>query len=149
MDLKQSLKKVEEHLRPLYRKHWHTIQKSSKRGIIKDVHHYPLLSGKDQEIATKLNNTLLEYTGKIKINVAFGFVLRKGFGVKDELRFFHPSNNTMLFPTPRVIANAADRQKLEKDIEQSDGFTYAQSQRPSTEWTVESLMCVRFDVFKM
>ena len=149
MDLKESLKKVQDHLRPLYRKHWHTIQKSFKRGVIKDVHHYPLFSGNDQEITTKLNETLGKYSGNIKINVAFGFALRKGFGYKDELRFFHPSNNTMLFKTPRLIENVDDRKKLEEDIEQVDGFAYAQSQRPSTEWTVEALMCVRFDVFKL
>ena len=39
--------------------------------------------------------------------------------------------------------------KLKKDVEREDGFAYAQLQRPSTKWTVEALMCVRFDVFKL
>ena len=41
------------------------------------------------------------------------------------------------------------QQNLEKDIEQTDGFAYAHAQRPTTEWTVEALMCIRFDVFKL
>ena len=55
----------------------------------------------------------------------------------------------MLFDTPRIIANTNDQRKLENDMEHDDGFEYARLQRPSTSWTVEALMCVRFDIFKL
>ena len=141
------LEQIPIELRQLYKRHWNTIKKSFKRGVIKDVHHYPLLEGSNEEILAKLTEALANYTGNVKINVAFGFALRKrGTG---ELRFFHPSNNTMLFDTPRIIANTNDQRKLENDMEQDDGFEYARLQRPSTSWTVEPLMCVRFDIFKL
>ena len=141
------LEQIPIELRQLYKRHWNTIKKNFKLGVIKDVHHYPLLEGSNEEILTKLTETLANYTGKVKLNIAFGFALRKrGTG---ELRFFHPSNNTMLFNTPRIIANANDQRNLENDIEQEDGIQYARLQRPSTAWTVETLMCVRFDVFKL
>ena len=141
------LEQIPIELRQLYKRHWNTIKKNFKLGVIKDVHHYPLLEGSNEEILTKLTETLANYTGKVKLNIAFGFALRKrGTG---ELRFFHPSNNTMLFNTPRIITNANDQRNLENDIEQEDGIQYARLQRPSTAWTVETLMCVRFDVFKL
>ena len=149
MDLNQSLEEVEERLRPIYRKHWHTIRKSIKRGLIKDMYHYPLLYGTDEEIIEKLNDVLQHYSRSIKINVAFGFVLRKGIEYDGELRFFHPSNNTMLFDLPRLIATDTDKKNLLNDIEQTDGFNYARAHRPSTKWVVDGLICVRFDVFKL
>ena len=141
------LEQIPAELRQLYKRHWNTIKKSFKRGVIKDVHHYPLLKGSNDEILANLTETLANYTGNVKINVAFGFALQnKG---TDEVRFFHPSNNTMLFDTPRFEASANDQRRLENDIEQEDGFEYARLQRPSTVWSVKTLMCVRFDIFKL
>ena len=42
-----------------------------------------------------------------------------------------------------------DYQTLVDDVEQEDAFEYARLQRPSTDWTVERIICVRFDVFKL
>ena len=114
---------------------------------MKDVYHYPLFSSGDVEIKSRLHVTLLNYSGKIKINVAFGFILRNI--ITDELRFFHPSNNGLLFDTPRPLINAADYRNLEDDIEKQDAFEYARLQRPSTSWKVEKIICVRFDIFKL
>ncbi len=141
------LNQVPPELKDIYRRHWKTIQHSHRVGIIKDVHHYPLVTANNAEIKAKLTETLAHYTRKIKINMAFGFILRKRG--TDQLRFFHPSNNTTLFELPKLIVNADDMKRLEKDIEREDGMEYARLQKPSTEWTVEALICVRFDVFKM
>ena len=84
---------------------------------------------------------------KIKVYVAFGFNLNDR--VSGSLKFFHPSNNTMLFESPRLIANPNDIQNLVDDIEHQDAVEYARSLRPTTKWTVERIVCVRFDVFRL
>ena len=147
MDLQQFIAKAQDHLKPLYKKHWHTIKYSFKRGIIRDTYHFPLLAGTDREITTKLNTVLTNYKDPIKMNCAFGFALRER--VTDELRFYHPSNNNMMFETARLIRNPEDKKKLNEEIEQIDGLEYARAHRPSTKWVVDGLMCIRFDVFKL
>ena len=141
------LQQVPDEYKELYSRHWNTIKQSVKSGRIKDVYHYPLFLNSNVEIKNLLHETLVKYRSKVKINVAFGFVLRNR--MTDVLRFFHPSNNTMLFDTPRLLANVADQRKLEEDIEREDAVEYARQQRPSTKWTVEIIVCVRFDIFKL
>ena len=141
------IQQVPDQYKEIYQRNWNTIKQSVKKGILKDVYHYPLFSSGDVEIKSRLHVTLMNYSGKIKINVAFGFILRNR--ITDELRFFHPSNNTLLFDTPRLLINAADYRNLEDDIEKQDAFEYARLQRPSTSWKVEKIICVRFDIFKL
>ena len=81
-----------------------------------------------------------------EINVAFGFILKDR--TTDELKFFHPSNNTMLFTLPRLLETPSDYRQFVEDIEQQDAFEYARLHRPSTKWTVERIVCVRFDIYR-
>ena len=71
------------------------------------------------------------------MNCAFEFALRER--VTDELRFYHPSNNNMMFETARLIRNPEDKKKLNEEIEQIDGLEYARAHRPSTKWVVDGL----------
>ena len=141
------IRQVPEEYRQIYKRNWNTIKLSIKKGALKDVYHYPLVSINNSEIVTKLQETLANYTSKIKINIAFGFILKKRD--TDELKFFHPSNNTMLFDTPKLLQNANDFRKLVEDIEHQDAFEYARVQRPSTQWVVEKIICIRFDIFRL
>ena len=141
-----TLQQIPEEYKQLYKRNWNTIKPSIRQGVIKDVYHYPLFSNSNDEIKSRLQDTVLKYTSKIKINTAFGFILRNRR--TDELRFFHPSNNTMLFETPKLLVNTNDRLKLEDDIERQDAFEYARLQRPSTSWIVEKIICIRFDIFR-
>ena len=141
------IQQVSDEYRGIYQRNWKTIKQSVKKGALKDVYHYPLVSGNNVEIQSQLNKTLVNYSSKIKINVAFGFILRNG--ITDELRFFHPSNNTMFFDIPRLLVNAADHRKLMNDIEHQDVFEYVRLQRPSTSWIVEKIICIRFDIFRL
>ncbi len=101
----------------------------------------------NQEIIDKLQLAMVNYNEKVKMNIAFGFILKHRTTV--ELKFFHPSNNTMLFEVPRVLGSPNDYHKLIDDIEHQDAVEYARSQRPSTKWTVERIICVRFDTFRL
>ena len=101
----------------------------------------------DSEIKCKAERVISNYNRKIKINVAFGFILKNRS--TDELKFFHPSNNTMLFLTPKLLENASDYEQFRTDIEKEDAFQYARTNRPSTNWKVARIICVRFDVYKM
>ena len=141
------LTRIPEIYRSIYIKNWTTIQPRLKSGIIKDVYHYPLTYSTNNEIVSKLKETLSNYTETIKINLAFGFILRNR--TTDELKFFHPSNNTMLFETPKLIQNSDDRRNIEKEIEGDDIISYVRQQRPSTSWILERVICARFDVYKM
>lgn len=125
-------------------KNWHTIKQDVKRGLIKDTFHFPLFTTENAEILTNAKKVLENYKRIIKINVAFGFIVQK---VSGELKFFHPSNNTMLFELPRLFKTTTDKEKLLEDIDHDDALKYAMEQRPSTEWNVVRIVCVRFDVF--
>ena len=108
---------------------------------------FPLFENEDSEIKSKAERVISNYNRKIKINVAFGFILKNRS--TDELKFFHPSNNTMLFLTPKLLENASDYEQFRTDIEKEDAFQYARTNRPSTNWKVARIICVRFDVYKM
>ena len=106
-----------------------------------------LFQDSDGEIISKAQQMVANYNGRMKVNVAFGFILKNRS--TDELKFFHPSNNTMLFTTPKLLETVTDFKNFLDDIERQDAFEYARVQRPSTNWTVERIVCVRFDVYKM
>ena len=141
------LNQIPARYKPIYQQHWNTIRPSEKRGLLKDVYHFPLLSTSNEEIITRLQEVLTEYSNNVKVNIAFGFILYDR--VTSFLNFFHPSNNTMLFDVPRLLVNPNDFQNLVNDIEHQDAVEYARSLRPSTKWTVERIICVRFDVFRL
>ena len=141
------LNQIPDRYKMIYHQHWNTIKTSEKRGLLKDVYHFPLLSTSNEEIITRLQEVLTEYSNNVKVNIAFGFILYDR--VTSFLKFFHPSNNTMLFDVPRLLVNSNDLQNLVNDIEHQDAVEYARSLRPSTKWTVERIICVRFDVFRL
>jgi hypothetical protein len=142
-----SLQRVPRSYRKVYQDNWWTIKESIKRGRLRDMLHFPLFQDYDGEIISKAQQMVANYSDKIKVNVAFGFILKNR--TSGELKFFHPSNNTMLFTTPKLLDTAVDFKKFFDDIERQDAFEYARVQRPSTNWTVERIVCVRFDVYKM
>ena len=142
-----SLQRVPNLYREIYQKNWVTIKDNFKTGTLRDMHHFPLFHNDDKEIISKVEHVMSKYNTKIKVNVAFGFILKNR--TTGELKFFHPSNNTMLFATPRLLENASDYRKFKDDIEKEDAFEYARKNRPSTNWTVARIVCVRFDVYKL
>jgi hypothetical protein len=142
-----TLQRVPVQFQPVYQRHWKTIKTSVKQGRIKDVYHFPLFTLTDTEISEKAHAVIGNYNDNIKINVAFGFILENR--TTGELKFFHPSNNTRLFPTPRLLASPNDYRQFVDDIEHEDAFEYARVQRPTTKWVVKRMICVRFDVYKL
>ena len=142
-----TLRLLPEQFQPVYQRHWKTIKTSVKQGRIKDVYHFPLFTLNDTEISEKAHAVIGSYNDNIKINVAFGFILENR--TTGDLKFFHPSNNTMLFPTPRLLASANDYRRFIDDVEREDAFEYARLQRPTTQWVVKRVICVRFDVYKL
>ena len=130
----------------IYKGSWSTIKTSIKQGRLKDVYHFPILTNDNGEILSKGEEVVAKYNEKFKVNVAFGFILKDR--TTDELKFFHPSNNTMLFKLPRLLETPSDYRQFVEDIEQQDAFEYARLHRPSTKWTVERTVCVRFDIYR-
>ena len=130
----------------IYKRSWNTIKTSVKQGRLKDVYHFPILTNDNGEILRKAEEVVAKYNEKFKVNVAFGFILKER--TTDELKFFRPSNNTMLFTLPRLLETPSDYRQFVEDIEQRDAFEYARLHRPSTKWTVERIMCVRFDIYR-
>ena len=94
-----------------------------------------------------MEHGLDQYNQDIKINIAFGFILKHV--TTKEMKFFYPSNNILLFETPRHLRSIDDYHNLMNDVEYEDALSYAQALRPSTKWTVQRIICVIFDVYKM
>ena len=132
----------------LYLKHWDTIKTRVTRGKIKYVYHFLLTENYSlQLISEYLAIIKLDHKKVFKINAAFGFILKNV--ETQELRFFHPSNNTMIFDIPRLIQNDDDYKTLLNDLEREDIIEYVKVQRPSTKWLVAKVVCIRFDVYKI
>ena len=142
-----SILKVPEIYKDIYAKHWNTIKTSVKKGVFKDVYHFLILKYNSHDITKHLETIKAATTGDFKINAAFGFIIKSRSD--GELRFFHPSNNNTLFETPKLIKDMDDFIRLSDDLERQDALEYARLQRPSTSWTVERIICVRFDVYKL
>ena len=138
---------VPEEYREIYKKNWRTIKPSVRQGRIRDMYHFPLINSGNNEIFEKAEEVTGKYNGKIKVNVAFGFILRNR--TTDDLKFYHPSNNTMLFKNPRLIKTRLDFRQLLDDIDEQDALEYARKHRPSTNWRVKRIICVRFDIYKL
>ena len=112
-----------------------------------DVYHFPLANYGIHKPVNYLKTIRAATNGRFKINVSFGFILKHR--ATEELRFFHPSNNTLLFETSMLVANETDFTSLLDRMEREDALEYARQQRPSTNWTVERVICVRFDVYRL
>ena len=137
------IQNIDEAYRDIYRKHWKTIN-SQKIGVLKDIINFPVYNLDDNELI-KVLDTIKEKYRRIKVNRSLGFILRNR--EDDELKFFHPSNNNMLFQLPLKIDN--DFKNLKDELLNTDWFEVVRQQRPSTKWIVEKIICIRFDVYKL
>ena len=131
----------------IYENNWSVIRQRVKIGRIKDTYHFPLFTISDSEIAQKVEHVLGQYNQSIKINIAFGFILKHV--TTEEMKFFYPSNNTLLFEVPRLLRNNSDYRSLIDDIEYEDALSYAQALRTSTKWNVQRIVCITIDIYKM
>ena len=52
------LNQIPNRYKQIYQQHWSTIKASEKRGMLKDVYHFPLLSTSNTEIVTHLQEML-------------------------------------------------------------------------------------------
>ena len=131
----------------IYQNNWSVIRERVKVGRFKDTYHFPLFTILDSEISQKVEHVLGQYNQSIKINIAFGFVLKHV--TTEDMKFFYPSNNTLLFETPRYLRNIRDYHILIDDVEYEDALSYAQALRPSTKWIVQRIICIMIEVYKM
>ena len=131
----------------IYQNNWSVIRERVKVGRFKDTYHFPLFTILDSEISQKVEHVLGQYNQSIKINIAFGFVLKHV--TTEDMKFFYPSNNTLLFETPRYLRNIRDYRSLIDDVEYEDALSYAQALRPSTKWIVQRIICIMIEVYKM
>ena len=137
------MQNIDEAYRDIYRKHWKTIN-SQKIGVLKDIINFPVYNLDDNELI-KVLDTIKEKYRRIKVNISLGFILRNR--EDDELKFFHPSNNNMLFQLSLKIDN--DFKNLKDELLNTDWFEVVRQQRPSTKWIIEKIICIRFDVYKL
>ena len=137
------MQNIDEAYRDIYRKHRKTIN-SQIIGVLKDIINFPVYNLDDNELI-KVLDTIKEKYRRIKVNISLGFILRNR--EDDELKFFHPSNNNMLFQLPLKIDN--DFKNLKDELLNTDWFEVVRQQRPSTKWIVEKIICIRFDVYKL
>ena len=148
---KMDLRRIPEQFRAIYRRNFNVIKTSIKRGRIVDTYHFVLedVNIESREILSFVTKIFSEQTRPIKINVSFGLILRNHR--TDMLRFFHPSNNNRLFERPiyiEIVDDDAVKRFADKiTIEKIDDFTVVN--RPSSEWTLERIVCIEFVVTKL
>ena len=61
------ISQVPEVYRDIYINHWNTIKTSFKRGVIKDVYHFPIANYNQGDITNLLTTVRASTTGKFKI----------------------------------------------------------------------------------
>ena len=54
-----------------------------------------------------------------------------------------------MFDVPKLIQQPSDVQNLLDDLEKVDILEYARTQRPSSKWIVEKIICMKLDIFKL
>ena len=140
---------VDDEYKEIYQKNYRTIRTRIDEGRFRTVYHFLVTSdytrGKARDFLAAVDFQFSPQNS-YKVNAAFGFILRN---IRtNELRFFHPSNNLMLYEIPVVVAGRKDITKLLDDLESEDARAYAFAHRPSTAWRMAKIVCVRFDVYK-
>ena len=141
-----ALKNLDPDLKPIYREHFSTIRTRIVRGRIRTMYYFMVTDSYD--IAEYVNRVMSDHGSQSKkVNVAFGYILQKRFS--DEKRFYHPSQNLTIYDLPIKVTVKDDYKKLIDDLKRQDLIEYAYTKRPSTEWRVIKLVCLRFDVFKL
>ena len=140
---------VDDEYKEIYRKNYRTIRTRIDKGRFRTVYHFLVTSDYTRDLACDFLAAVdfqFSPQNSYKVNAAFGFILRN---IRtNELRFFHPSNNLMLYEIPVVVAGRKDITKLLDDLESEDARAYAFAHRPSTAWRMAKIVCVRFDVYK-
>ena len=139
------LENIPLEVKPLYKRHFNTIKTRVTRGRIRTVYHYLVTDHYD--IKEYLSVIKADQNGKCKVNVGLGFILKNI--ETNELRFFHPSNNSLIFDQPKTLETDLDYKTLLEDLEREDMIDFARSERPSTKWRVTKIVCMRFDVYKL
>ena len=138
---------VPDQYKSIYQHHWQTIKTNVRQGRIKDVYNFPLFTADDSEITEKVEEVIRKYDDAVKINVVFGFILKNR--ITNDLKFYHPSNNSMLFNSPRLLASPNHYRQFIEDVEREDVFEYVRLHRPTPKWIPERVICVRFEVYKL
>lgn len=139
---------VENEFKEIYQKHFDTIRTRVNHGRIKSTYHY-LISGQyaDFDIKATLQKICEEKRVGLKINIALGYILRN---IRDDsLRFFHPSYNSKLFPLPVQVKTPDDAEKMAEELRNKDVYEHIVQSRPSTEWKIAKIVCIRFDVYNL
>ena len=142
------LEPVPEEYKDIYPRQLNTIRTRITRGKLKFVYHFLMLDNYHGDIIAEYLSVIKhEHPNGCKLNVAFGFILRNV--ETQELKFFHPSNNNMIFELPKLVTNEQEYRNLLEDLERQDVMEYARIQRPSTKWCVAKIVCMRFDVYNV
>ena len=106
---------IPDEYKEIYQNNWSVIRERVKVGRVKDTYNFPLFTISDSEIAQKVEHVLGQYNQSIKINIAFGFILKHV--TTEDMKFFYPSNNTLLFEAPRYLRSISDYHSLLNDVE--------------------------------
>ena len=142
------LQNIPDEFKEIYRRHFKTIQTRVTRGRIKYIYHFLMTEQYSSQLVERYLSVIRqEHENGCKLNAAFGYILQNI--ETGELKFFHPSNNTMLFEIPKLIKSQEDYTQLLDDLEKQDVVEYSNTQRPSTKWIMVKIVCMRYDVYKV
>ena len=132
----------------LYRDNKHIIQRGHRKGKVSEEYNYEINNNLTYaEMNDQINEIYNNQSHSFKLNISFGYVLRNT--ETNELRFYYPEQNDVIFSTPVPIANRQHLRKLKDRIRSIDILQKLFLQRPNTKWTLYQLSVVRYTIFHM
>ena len=136
---------VPEDCRQCYRDNCSQIRSHQQGGKCVLVHTRRLETGSD--IADMLRAIFRAQRNAFKINLAFGFILSNV--ETGEKRYYYPSQNSLIFDQPLVVADEADLERVLQRVGETDWLEYVRQQKPNSKWRIALLTNAAFHLYPM
>ena len=114
------------------------IATKAKVGRIQKLYHFEI-KGNLNLVIQNLKEIFRENPNPFKINLSFGYVLKTV--AHDSFRFYHPSNNRSLLPTPKLIQDDQDKDALLESCNSDNILEFVYKQTLESSWVVSSIVC--------
>ena len=139
----------EENINQTYRQHWPQIRTCfSRQNRSQDWYNFRLSSISPASLCEQLNRIFADQRTVFKVNLSFGFILRKTETAA--LQYHHPSaSNNLVLEQPFLISSPDDLEGLYQQIAEIDYLEWVWQQRPNSKWVVDLVTNVTWFVWKI
>ena len=122
------------------------IETKSRKGRMLHLYHFEI-KGDLTLVPTFVRNILKDTARPIKINLAFGYIIKT---VADEkFKYFHPSNNNAFLPDTKLIQTPEDESSLLTTLEGDNILEFVYGSTLESSWVVHAIVCFSVRVYIM